>query len=443
MSDPEGPEPRSEPIAQVERPVPGGESLARLPDGKVLFVAGAVAGDSIRVLASSEHKGFARATRWELVSASPDRREPPCPIAEQCGGCDWMKVDESVQAAHKLELVRDALRRVGKLQNPPPIDWIGSAASLGYRSRIRLHIATDGALCYRARASHELVPVAKCVVASADVNRALERVTAFFRDGAAALARRLIGEVELRALAPKPELRLIARAPLSKSEVERLGGWVERLRTEFVVSLPGADLDPTSLRQVVPLQRQDTAIHVASRISPTVFTQVNWEINELLVRDVLAMVRERGHTSFVDLYTGNGNLALPLLAAGLRGVGIEFNAEAIACAETSAREQHLDGVFRAADVATEVRRMAKRKERFDLVLIDPPRAGAGKLMSEIAQLTRRDLFYCACDPVSLARDLRWLLANGFELLRLSAYDMFPQTHHVETSAWLTRASGAR
>jgi 23S rRNA (uracil1939-C5)-methyltransferase len=145
--------------------------------------------------------------------------------------------------------------------------------------------------------------------------------------------------------------------------------------------------------------------------------------------------------SFVDAYAGSGNFALPLLSRGLRGVAVESNASAVESAREAAVAQgHDPAAFVLDDAAAYAERLARRGERVDLVLVDPPRAGLKSGLAALAGLAAGWLAMCSCNPVTLARDLRALQDLGFELESLQAFDMFPQTHHLETLAWL-RAPG--
>ncbi len=172
--------------------------------------------------------------------------------------------------------------------------------------------------------------------------------------------------------------------------------------------------------------------------APGMFTQVNWEVNQAIIRDVLERVTQHGFGSFLDLYCGAGNFSLPLLSQGIKGIGIESNPLSIAAAQLASTGQNLGGRFMSADVPQKLSELTARGEAFDLVLLDPPRAGFKDAAIHLPLLARKAVFVCSCDPTTFARDLRTLLDLGFVLETLVAYDMFPQTHHVELTAWLGR-----
>jgi 23S rRNA (uracil1939-C5)-methyltransferase len=206
--------------------------------------------------------------------------------------------------------------------------------------------------------------------------------------------------------------------------------WLAALRREFLVAESDAVRAGPEL-----LQRFDLGRQVYLLAAPGSFTQVNWDVNRLLIERVLEGAHARGARSFLDAYAGAGNFALPLLAAGLSGVAVEANAAAILAARAAAHRQALPSAgFIEEDVARWARREAG--QRFDLVLLDPPRSGVKQGLQHLAAMATSWLAMCSCNPVTLARDLRALIDLGFELDVVEAFDMFPETHHVETLVWL-------
>jgi 23S rRNA (uracil1939-C5)-methyltransferase len=140
----------------------------------------------------------------------------------------------------------------------------------------------------------------------------------------------------------------------------------------------------------------------------------------------------------MDLYCGSGNFSLPLMAAGLRGVGVESSQHSVSAATQAAREQELQGRFVTDDAGRYVSRAFGESRSVELIILDPPRSGVKQALAAMAQVASRHICMVSCDPVTFARDLRALSDAGFSVELLEAYDMFPQTHHVESLAWLTR-----
>ncbi len=430
-SDTSPPQPvPSDEVVVAERMVAGGEALAHLADGRVAFVPGAFVGDRLRLQSVTPHGGYVRAERWSLEQGCDERRQPPCPVAERCGGCDWMGIDESTQKRLAAQLVSDAFRRVGKFDPPPELGHVHPSQPLGYRNRVRLHLSEDGKLGYLARNSNQHVAIEACPVCTPQLNEAIAELTKSMREHGQRIAR-VIEQMELRCLGPMPELLLFQRQGSSPA---RLDEWLSQVRSLFHVAWAGAKSTPSP--QPVSLAAGGSQVEV--RIAPGVFSQVNWQINQALVHELVSGAQSRQLRSFADLYCGNGNFSLPLLARGMSGVGVEGNAQSIRCAQQAAAAQNLAAQFEVGSVEKVARRWADEGRLFDLVVLDPPRAGARRALSSVMRLATDWVFYCACDPVSLARDARALCQRGFALREVKLFDMFPQTHHIESVAWLQK-----
>ena len=418
-------------VAVIEKLVPGGEGLAHLPDGRVAFAAGAIPGDSIRPLGVEAKKGHVRITRFELVVASPDRVAPPCPVADACGGCDWMAIDERTQLVHKERLLREALERTGGVTAlPERLPFTASEHALGYRSRVRLQIDGDGRIGYFARGTHRLVEVPSCAVVEDKLNLALSTLRRVSKDALAAFS-----EVELRSAPESPEIAVLL--------VPRVrGGAGPSMKAVKAVVPPGWLLAVRGEESTSDgVQRLPLPEHTHLAVYPGVFTQVNWGVNRALVERVVLGARARGGKRFLDAYAGAGNFSLPLLATRMVGTSIERDPRAVECARRAAAELGLpvDG-FVAGDARERMKELVRRGERFDLVVLDPPRSGAKDVVDLVPRLAPSHVALCACDPVTLARDVASLARHGYRLEEVHGFDMFPSTHHLEALAWITRST---
>jgi 23S rRNA (uracil1939-C5)-methyltransferase len=417
---------------QIVKLVPGGAGFLRLSSGQGAFAPGALPGDRIQVLEAEDHRTYLKASRWTLLAASPDRVAPVCPVQSRCGGCDLMTLDYSAQLRAKAQILDDALRRTGQFETLPEISCVASDETLGYRSRIRVHVGSAGQLGFFAPQSRDLVEIPGCVVAQAELDTGLCVLRSIAHEHRAEIS--LFSDLELRAAPDGPPLSL-RLVPLAG----RLAGGkaiIAALSREFQVSIAERPADEAH-DQRFPLPGG-----VTLRAPGAAFTQVNWAVNQRLVQALLDGARARACQSFCDLYCGAGNFSLPLLASGLGGVGIESSQVAIDAAKRAAAEQRFTrGRFVAGDVVSALFALP-REERFDLIVLDPPRTGAREVLSEVMRRAPRQIAYCACDPVTLARDLRALCAGGYVLEHLTCFDMFPQTHHFETLAWLSLSAPA-
>ncbi len=410
----------------VERIAPGGSGVGRLATGEIVFVEAAAPGDEVELSSIARRKGIAHASIHRLSKPGEARIEPTCPVAKQCGGCDFMHLSQAGQRQAKLEMLEDALRRVGdNPQGELPVGFVPSDADLGYRSRVRLHVNQDGRVGFLSARSRQLVVVSLCLVSTPLINAALAML-----QRANDASRRLLSlceQIELREAAVEPRLvvRLFPK-PHVKLDARK---FVPLFAEDTSVVLAS---QPDEARAI---QRYALPNSVESYVPASAFTQVNQTVNQKLVSAVLQAVARHGITTFVDAYAGAGNFTLPLLACGLRGEAVDNHAAGIYCARSVARDRGWphEG-FQVGDARKLLESFVRAKRRFDLILLDPPREGSKNALDAALRLDPRLIILIACDPVALARDLKWLVTAGARVESLTVFDMFPQTHHFETLA---------
>ncbi|HVU00859.1 MAG TPA: hypothetical protein VHE30_03875 [Polyangiaceae bacterium] len=413
----------------VESLVPGGDGFLHLADGRAAFVARAFPGDVIRPTAVEARKGHVRATRFELVRGSPHRVTPPCPVAEACGGCEWMNLERSEQVTQKAVLLHSALSRTGHVEDLPEIVVSSFGEDLGYRSRVRFHVDRDGRVGFFARGTHDVVEIPACAVGAPETNAALASLRRVPKDVLAAFS-----EIEVRRAegTPRVSVLLVARFPGGAGPAVRVVS--KTLGEGALVSVAG-EIGKDAPRQEFPLP-----VGPALAARPGVFTQVNWAVNVALVEAVVSGARARGARRFLDAYAGAGNFSLPLLASGMTGTSVEKDRNAVEDAVFAATRAGLPaGGFVVGDAADVLAAFAKRKEALDLVLLDPPRSGARDVLPSVKKLAPRWIALVSCDPVTASRDVGTLLSAGYRVESVRGFDMFPHTHHLETLAWLARA----
>lgn len=396
----------------IEKLVPGGAGLCRLVDGTIGFVEGAFPGETVKPLATIRKKDYARATRFELVTPSAERAEASCPVADACGGCDWMRLERAAELRYKASIVSEALERTGGVRLAAVPEVVTAGGELGYRSRVRVHVDARGRVGFFARGTHTLVEVPGCPVAEPEVERGMKIVRSLAEETPRSMA--ALEAVEVRA--------------------QGEGG------LEFFV-LPREGADRASVEALLGRLGEHGRATISRASSE--FSQVNRAVNAILVKRVVEGALARGTKRFLDLYAGAGNFGVPLAEAGMTGVLVESDAtSATRARERAARDApgKLDVVSR--DVTRALGELSGRRERFDLVVLDPPRSGAKEALSGLVALEPGTIAYVACDPVTLARDARSLCAAGWRVRDVVCFDMFPKTHHVETLAWLERVGNA-
>jgi len=385
----------------------GGACVGRAPDGRVVFVRHCLPGERVRVRVTGETAHFLRADAVEVLTASPDRVVPPCPYAGpgRCGGCDWQHVALGTQRLLKGELVQEQLRRVGKTEWPLVVEPVpGDDDGLGWRTRVQFAVAADGRTGLRKHRSHQLQRVDKCLIASEDVERV----------GVEALPWPGAREVEVAA---DGDQRVIGVTGRSAQLPELAAGVV---------------VDGRPVRG--PHGLRHTVLGRSYEVAAGGFWQVHRGAAELLAAAVLDGLDPQPGESAVDLYAGVGLFAaLVGERVGPEGSVLALESDPRACADAARNTADLPQVrIRTGEVdAAAVRRLGSP----DLVVLDPPRAGAGiPTARALADLRPRRLVYVSCDAGSFARDLRVLLDAGWSVESLRALDLYPMTEHVELVA---------
>ncbi|MEA2827672.1 MAG: hypothetical protein QOG43_2111 [Actinomycetota bacterium] len=387
--------------------VAGGASLAHDGGGRVVFVDGALPGERVRVRLTEERKDFARAVAVEVLEASPDRVAPPCPaLAAGCGGCTWQHVSLVAQERLKAGIVVDALRRIGRLPDPPTPSSVPLSGPT-MRTTARLAVAEDGRAGHRRRGeAGEAVATDACLA----VHPLLEELIVDGRYPGA-------GEVLLRVGVASGE-RLAQVREAAAADV--------RVPADVVVVAQG-DGRPAFVHEEVAGRR--------FRVSAGSFFQPGPVAAEGLVAAVSAAAGESlpagGGGRLVDAYAGVGLFASTLGAVrGAHVTAVESDRAAVADARVNLAD--LD----AKVVVSEVGRWkptGRRASTVDVVVADPSRPGLGKPgVAALVALGAPRLVLVSCDPASLGRDVALLAAAGYRLGEVALVDAFPHTFHVET-----------
>ncbi len=396
----------------------GGEGVARL-DGKAVFVPGVIPGERVRVRVVDDRKRWARGELLEVLEASPDRVAPPCPYVGACGGCDLQHVAVDAQRLLLTRVVREQLQRIGRITDPPVEPCVAVGDATGYRHHAQLHADADGRLGFRRVGSHDVIPIDRCLVLADDAQRLVDQVGD--DTGAERLVVRVASEGRAAVLTP------------GESGLELPDG-------DFDLLLEQPDGRTVAIRGDGVLT--ETVAGQTLRFAADAFFQVSPEGAAAIVAQVLDALGDLEGALVWDLYAGVGLLSLPIAAAGADVVAVESNRSAARLAERNADEANLPVDVVHADVA-EVTAKALRGEDGleapDLVVLDPPRAGAeAQVLDDLARLVPQRIVYVSCDVAALARDTARLTGHGYRLTRVVPLDLFPMTHHVESVATFTR-----
>jgi tRNA/tmRNA/rRNA uracil-C5-methylase (TrmA/RlmC/RlmD family) len=399
----------------------GGEGVGRI-DGKVVLVAGALPGERVRVTVTDDHPRWSRARLVEVLLPSADRVTPPCPIAEDCGGCDLQHVDPTAARALKTRVVREQLARLGGFGDAAHTlveDCRSAGPDLGYRNHVQLHAGPDGRLGFHRAGSHDVVPTAHCPVAIDGINTLLGRFGA--DSGASELALRVLGDARTAIVTP-------GDGPVAlPDDVPTLALRQADGRPVVVRGEGSATLEVAGVTLYVPLDA---------------FFQVSTSGAEALVALVRESAGDVRHRDVWDLYAGVGLLALPLASDGAHVLAVESVMSATMALGRAATEQELDVRVLTEKVESVTRRAAGGDRSIDppeIVIADPPRAGLGRrVIADLGRVAPSRLVLVSCDVASFARDARDLGAAGLRLERAVPLDLFPMTHHVEVVSTFVR-----
>jgi 23S rRNA (uracil1939-C5)-methyltransferase len=397
----------------------GGDAVGRASDGRVVFVPYAAPGERVRARLVEQHRQYARAELVEVVERAPERVEPPCPLFRDrsCGGCTWQHVEYPAQTVAKHAIAASALRRaVARGLELLPIE--APVGPFGWRRRARLHwvrppssaAATIGLYAPR---SHRVTRVEACPQLEPALDRALEPLGRVLAPG---LFQR--GEIDLLA-SPGGEVQVAVRGPCRRGAAEALvgeGGVVGVILGRQVFGAAAIEIEPGQWGQ-------------ADR-----FAQASRAGNMALHAAVDRAAGPRAGARVLELYAGSGNLT-GILARGASAV--------LAVDARPGRPAGEPGVrWRIGSVEEVVAELSVSGERFDLVVLDPPREGARPLCRPIADLAPARIVYVSCDPATLARDLEQLDQVGYRALWAQPIDLMPQTSHVEIVAAIERPPSA-
>ena len=421
------------------------EGVGRLADGRAVFVPGAIPGEQVNIDITRDGGRFCEASLAGILAPSPDRIVPACPHAGVCGGCQARHIRYTRTLALKRQVIVDQLTRIGGQQEPDVRETVGCDDPDRSRNKAEYPIAwRDGRPVIGAfvGGSHEVIPLTDCLLQKGESVAALR----WFADHLGDIS----GGKRLRYLVTRVnragELMAILSGdgPVS-GELQALAPDIPSLRSLWYCQLnrrPGHALDGRCARISGGETLPDTLMGLRFDLSPQAFFQVNPPQAERLYALALeaAGVVPGCGLRVMDAYCGAGTITLAAARHADHVTGVELVAPAIENAKRGAKVNDLShkARFICGDAAWEIPRLLARGERFDAVILDPPRKGADEaLLNAIAAARIPTVSYVSCNPATLARDVKRLAAQGYRMEYAVPVDMFPWTGHVETVCLLT------
>jgi 23S rRNA (uracil1939-C5)-methyltransferase len=414
----------------IEKLIYGGDGLAR-QDGATIFVPFVIPGELVSIQEAERKKKFIRGLPGKILTPSPERVTPPCPHFQICGGCHYQHIPYESQLRYKAEILRETLRRIGK------IDWTGtitthSAAPLNYRNRAQWKVrnADNDAsteIGYFRAESTALVPIEACPIVSPRLEETLCAIKKLLANHELPTTLR-----EVEAFSDSADERILLTFSFAQ---------IPKASASFAAAIRTAiPWTASTLFQTVSQSRMELfgAGHIeqivngfAYRVSHFSFFQVNRHLTEEMSAAVQAAA---GHGALaVDLFSGVGLFSLPLTKTYRRVIAVESNPVAVTDCEANAadnpdRPGELE--IREADSLEFLRRF---REKPDCIVLDPPRAGLSpEGAAKIVKKSPQRIVYVSCEPSTLARDLAAFIAAGYDIAAIDFFDVFPQTFHIET-----------
>ena len=411
------------PILELElsKMAHGGEAMGR-HQGKVVFVAYGIPGERVRVEVVEDQPQWSRARLLEVLEASPDRVEPPCPHFGTCGGCQWQHIKYEAQVVLKREILRDQLHRLGRIADPPVADALPSPDPWAYRNHLQLSATPDGRLGFLDVSGMRVTPIDICLLPHPLVWEMVEMMEAGEEDR---------GRVFLQRLSLRAGIRTGERMMVFETE----GSLPPHIEVNVPISCVLLMEDGTLVNLIGRNWLTEELAARRFRISAGTFFQVNTPQAEKLIEAVGHFLDPHGDETLLDLYCGVGTFALSLADRVGRVIGIESYGPAVADARANARQgepvEFIEG---------QVEAMLERLDLpVDVVVVDPPRTGCGSaVLQKLIQLSPPRLIYVSCEPATLARDARRLAEAGYRLDGVHPVDMFPQTYHIESVSLFLR-----
>lgn len=429
-------ESRLSPLARVESLDHEGRGVARVND-KVVFIRGALPGEVVTFSVFRKKPAFELANVTRILRPSAQRTAAKCAYFDTCGGCSLQHLEAAAQVAVKQRVLEDALARIGKVKPGVMLPAI-HGPTWRYRARARLGVRLvekkGGVLAgFHEKRSSFIVDMQSCEVLPANLSAMLKPL------------RETLGKLSIRNRVPQIEvavteegvaLSLRILAPLSSDDKALLENFSQEHDVQFFVQPDGPE-------SVFPFAEGRDLSYALREFGLTLFfgasefTQVNPEINRVLVRRVISLLDPHPGESIADFFCGIGNFSLPIAKRGASVAGFEGSAVLVARAKFNARRNGLEekASFLCRDLYEISEAEVESLGRFDKILLDPPRDGAIDIVKALGENGPRRVVYVSCNAATLARDASVLVhTKGYRLSAAGAVNMFPHTAHVESIA---------
>jgi len=394
----------------LDKLVYGGDAMGRLEDGRAIFVPYALPGETVRVRVVKEKRGHVRAELLDVIIPSPERIKPRCMHFAECGGCHYQHISYKKQLEVKRQVLVDQFRRLAGIEDPQVEEVRPSPKEWHYRNTIQFSQTYEGKLGFQAAGTRRVVPIHECFLPQEGINQ-------------------LWPQLNLESV---PDLARIELRQADNGEMLVMEGYDE-LPPEMELELPisAVYLSPEKGPMImagdefgiIHIQKRPFSFHAGS------FFQVNNAQTEALVAHVMSVLPLTPESIALDVYCGVGLFSAFIAPKVEQLIGVEYSG--LSCEDFAVNLDEFENVAIYQGAAERI--LPGLEVQPDVVLVDPPRSGLKPAaLDAIVEMEAGTLVYVSCDPATLARDVKRLMKAGYQVERITPFDLFPQTYHVET-----------
>jgi len=431
-----------------------GEGIGRVENFAV-FVPGAIKGEKIEVKITEIRKNFARGKLEKIILPSLNRVKPPCPVFNLCGGCHLQHINYKKQLEMKKEIVENVLSRIGN-QNIDVMPIIGMEIPWRYRNKGHFHLARENeniTLGFYQSKSHDLVPVSQCLLFSQNINSLIkylekeltrQKITIYnhktdkgnFR-GIVLRESKYTGEIMIIFITREERWYLdenfLNNLIIAFPQVVSL---CQNINKNPKMALFGKDFRILKGKTFI----EDHIDSFKFKISPSSFFQVNVLQTEILYKKILEYANLSGKETVIDSYSGTGTISIYLAGKAKKVYGLELQKGAVRDAWANGELNNLSNLkFFSGKAESWLYKWVQRGEKVEVIIIDPPRRGCSReVLKNIIKIKPEQILYVSCDMLTLARDIKYITQNGYNIEEVQPIDMFPHTSHIECLVHLTR-----
>ena len=431
-----------------------GEGIGRVENFAV-FVPGAIKGEKIEVKITEIRKNFARGELEKIILPSLNRVKPPCSVFNLCGGCHLQHINYKKQLEMKKEIVENVLSRIGN-QNIDVMPIIGMEIPWRYRNKGHFHLARENeniTLGFYQSKSHDLVPVSQCLLFSQNINSLIkylekeltrQKITIYnhktdkgnFR-GIVLRESKYTGEIMIIFITREERWYLdenfLNNLIIAFPQVVSL---CQNINKNPKMALFGKDFRILKGKTFI----EDHIDSFKFKISPSSFFQVNVLQTEILYKKILEYANLSGKETVIDSYSGTGTISIYLAGKAKKVYGLELQKGAVRDAWANGELNNLSNLkFFSGKAESWLYKWIQRGEKAEVIVIDPPRRGCSReVLKNIIKIKPEQILYVSCDMPTLARDIKYITQNGYNIEEVQPIDMFPHTSHIECLVHLTR-----